>query len=160
MGGEKACVSCGVVQPFDQFYRRKDNGALTGECKSCKVARSRRYYRENTEAHNAVVKKRYDNFGRFQRYGITKELYDKTLQEQGGVCALCASAEPGGKGTWHIDHAHPGTHKTGIRTRDGGRAFRGILCHDCNVNLGAYEKLIRDAGIEKLQRYLDRVKIE
>ena len=51
--------------------------------------------------------------------------YDAMLKAQGGRCALfevCGHEEPGGRGTWHVDHDH----KT-------GRA-RGLLCHECNTS--------------------------
>jgi hypothetical protein len=32
---------------------------------------------------------------------------------------------------------------------------RGILCHRCNVNLGAYERIVNGVGLQSIQRYLD-----
>lgn len=62
-------------------------------------------------------------------YGITIYDYNKLLQQQGGVCAICGKSE-----TWKIngkaqalsvDHCH----KTG--------RVRGLLCNACNVSIGA-----------------------
>ncbi len=60
---------------------------------------------------------------------------DAILAQQGGVCALCGAASPGSANGWATDHDHA-----------TGRV-RGVLCHGCNVGLGAF----RDS-IDKLQR--------
>ena len=59
------------------------------------------------------------------KYGITLEDYDRMLEDQGGSCAVCGTEHPGGKGRFHVDH----NHSTG--------KVRGLLCHSCNVGLGA-----------------------
>lgn len=51
------------------------------------------------------------------------------FESQGKACAICRSETTRGQG-WHTDHSH-----------DTGEV-RGILCHDCNVALGYYEKTI------------------
>lgn len=58
------------------------------------------------------------------QYGIGVAEYDARLAVQGGVCALCFAAKPGGRGSFHVDHDHV----TGT--------IRGILCHGCNTALG------------------------
>ena len=46
-----------------------------------------------------------------RRYGLTAVQFDATVEEQGGVCALCRVRKPD-----HVDHDH----LTG--------AVRGVLC--------------------------------
>ena len=59
------------------------------------------------------------------KYQMTVEQYENLLKEQGGVCAICASASPGGKWTvFHVDHDHA----TGY--------VRGLLCTNCNRGIG------------------------
>jgi ribosomal protein L24E len=55
-----------------------------------------------------------------RRYGLTIEQFDEMLAEQGGVCAICGTDTPLGRGTFHVDHDH----QTG--------QVRGLLCHPCN----------------------------
>ena len=55
------------------------------------------------------------------------ERWDEMFADQGGVCAICGTAEWGGRyDRPHTDHDHA----TGI--------FRGILCDFCNRGLGMF----------------------
>lgn len=58
------------------------------------------------------------------RYGVDADWYDRTLDEQGGVCAICKRDRPNGWGKYPVDH----NHSTG--------AARGLLCNDCNSLIG------------------------
>jgi len=89
-------------------YRKKRKDKLN--------AYGREYRRTNKEAltDKALLKK----------YGITAADRDRMLREQGGVCLICAGADPKGPNGWAIDHCH-----------DTG-AVRGILCNPCNMALG------------------------
>ena len=58
------------------------------------------------------------------RYGMTVAEYDGLLHSQGGVCAICETDTPGGRGRFHVDHCH-----------ESGK-IRGLLCNDCNVGIG------------------------
>lgn len=59
-------------------------------------------------------------------YGLTPEEYEKMLENQGGVCAICQSPHPRMKNAkrLYVDHCH----ETGT--------VRGLLCHQCNAMLG------------------------
>lgn len=60
-------------------------------------------------------------------YGLSVEDYQARLDAQGGVCAVCGTDKPGGKGAFHVDHCHTGGH------------VRGLLCHHCNLGLGNFK---------------------
>jgi hypothetical protein len=60
-------------------------------------------------------------------YGVTTQDYQRMLAEQSGCCAICGTDEPGGKGSFHVDHCH-----------DSSRV-RGLLCHRCNIGLGQFK---------------------
>lgn len=58
-------------------------------------------------------------------YGITPAEYDAMAAAQGHRCACCGSKEPGGSGSFHVDHDHV--------TGD----VRGLLCSKCNLGIGS-----------------------
>lgn len=75
------------------------------------------------------------------RYGMSLDEFDAMFSDQGGACAICGAAKPGGRWRqWAVDHCH----NTG--------AVRGILCNRCNYVLG----LLRDSPVlaERYAAYL------
>jgi hypothetical protein len=56
-----------------------------------------------------------------RRYGIGADDFDRLVEAQGGVCAICGRPDPE-----HVDHDH--------ETGD----VRGILCFNCNGGLGQF----------------------
>jgi hypothetical protein len=142
----KACKKCGVVKSLDEFYQASGTkDGHRGECISCAKVVRRSWYEANREKSIANVKQwQQDNASRlseyrrqynarperkramreayYQRtYGISADEFDALLEKQGGVCAICAGADPK-----HLDHDHA----TG--------AIRGILCVNCNHGLGKF----------------------
>ena len=87
---------------------------------------------------------------RARKYGLTPERLAAMLEEQGGRCAICRAADPGGRGSWHIDHDHsccPGG-------RSCGKCVRSLLCSQCNVGLGSFRD---DVGrLRQAIDYLER----
>jgi len=73
-----------------------------------------------------------------KKFNLTAEQFNKLLEEQGGVCAICR--QPPARRALCIDHDH----KTG--------RVRGLLCGVCNMGLGnfgdSWERLV--AGIKYL----------
>lgn len=72
-----------------------------------------------------------------RRYGLTMEKYRALLAAQGGVCAICGSADAGGRGRFSVDHDHRCCPE---RLRSCGKCVRGLLCSPCNTGIG----LLRD----------------
>lgn len=154
---ERTCTHCGGAKPASDFYVRQlaHGEGLTGECKSCRCARSRQHYADNTEQHAATVARRYRTHFRFARYGLTAESFAAMLAQQHDKCALCGTPEPGGKGEWHVDH-EGGTDQSKGWYQCVASQVRGLLCHRCNVSLGHLEKLNARVGADVLARYLTR----
>ena len=131
----KTCTKCGKKKPFIEFYRH--NGYKDGRCSFCKKCYS--------QYHKSPIGREKQRSNRLKkRFNITLEQYDKMLEEQNGVCAICKSLET--KILWgavirlSVDHDH----KTG--------KVRGLLCDRCNRALGTVND---DANLlKKLIKYL------
>lgn len=73
------------------------------------------------------------------RYGITYEERDRMIDEQGCRCAICRNLfSQDAAGRPEVDHCHT------------SEQVRGILCHACNVLLGAAKD-----NIETLKKAID-----
>ena len=101
--GLKTCTSCKNVQPLHQFYRdpRHVDGKQS-ECKDCWVVKTEKHYY-------------------LTEYGLSPEDYQKLLDAQDGVCAICGRAPK--RNRFNVDHCHK-THR-----------IRALLCVNCNTNL-------------------------
>jgi recombination endonuclease VII len=105
---------------------------------------------------NPVVKFRWRQAYKLQRYGLTKERFDQMLESQGYACAM--GGEPFDEDQRiFIDHDHaccPVSPRA--QTRCCGKCVRGLLCFRCNTALGyveMYGELARAylAGSEKVR---------
>ena len=123
---ELSCNKCNKILPVSFFF--KESSCSRGYRYSCKSCESNRLakYRNNplnkiksTESRRRWVRK--------TKYNFPQELYDERLNEQGGVCAICSTDTPGGRGQFHADHDH------------NTNQPRGVLCHNCNVALGNFK---------------------
>jgi hypothetical protein len=94
-------------------------------------------YRKNYTIHKSKIK-------------VSKELFEHLLKEQNNVCAICNNPESIISGHVNrvpkrmaIDHDHT----TG--------KIRGLLCHQCNVSIGAMQESIEllQAAINYLQKH-------
>lgn len=80
---------------------------------------------KNFEKH-AIHKTKWD----LKRFGLSMEQYTKILSTQKNSCAICHTADPGGKGIYRkfaVDHDHT----TG--------KMRGLLCHKCNLGISFFK---------------------
>lgn len=126
------CSKCKIPQSCTEYYRRKNvtpagrdrRGERTTVCKTCATASRVQWVKDNPA--------RTREYMMSWKFGITVEQFDSMLESQGGRCAICQAAEPGGKGRWHIDHDHACCDGD----RSCGECVRGLLCHGCNTALG------------------------
>lgn len=125
----KTCTKCRRALPQDAFARSNVGaGGLRSQCRSCRAQADRDYLLQ-------------------RRFGMSAEQFDALLAAQGGRCALCQRFEPGGRwGRFHVDHCH----QTG--------QIRGILCHGCNVALGALGDDIE--GLTRALRYVSQAGVD
>ena len=80
------------------------------------------------------------------KYKISEEEYNKILEKQVGLCAICGSDSPRRKGSknFAVDHNHT------------TMEVRGLLCHPCNVMIGLAKDNIE--VLETAIRYLKNSK--
>lgn len=131
--GTKRCTLCKLVKPEEDFYRTKRS--LHSRCRVCMSASARDWFANNPERVAARARRK-----NLRQYGLTEASYAAMLAAQGGVCAICR--EPQDFRALAVDHCHT-----------TGRV-RALLCCDCNLRLGWFEKL-RDRGVE-FERYLNQ----
>jgi len=107
---DKECSQCKDVLPLTTAYFRKNNKQKNGFRPECKLCS---FYKD--------IKWKYD---------LNREEYLDLYKKQNGRCALCRKNLhlPNRllKTNIHVDH----NHMTG--------EVRGMLCMNCNVNLGWY----------------------
>lgn len=124
-GVVKKCSKCGEAKPVSEFHKHTGHlDGLASNCKDCHRASVRvasaKYKQKNTTAYKASQVRH-----KLKRtYGITPCDFTRQLIQQDGKCPVCGTTDPGGKGSWHVDHDH----SSGV--------LRGLLCHHCNVALG------------------------
>ena len=158
----KVCRLCQRLLPLSSYWcGDKKTGALRSECKDCAKARLRARYAASPDARakayansrkQAILKPRTPEQQRKHslkhKFGLSIEQYEAMFEAQDRKCALCGTTDNGrttGKwkaGHFNVDHCH----KTG--------RVRGLLCHKCNVRIGAYEGLLADVGLHKVVAYL------
>lgn len=157
----RACKRCGVEKSFDGFY--KTVGCIDGIrpiCKTCTLDDQRIYIARPDKAERKRERQRVRDLNRLRptytretqllrTYNLTMERHDEILAAQGGVCGSCGALEPGGKGTWYIDHDH----LCCSGKRSCGECVRGLLCALCNPMLGFAKDSIErlEAGIAYLR---------
>lgn len=136
---ERCCYRCQETKPAGEFsalshsycrscnneYQRSKTATLTPEQRAKRSARRRQEYERAGRGATRVAVRRW-------RWNLTEDDLAQMLRGQGGHCAICSAREPGGRGTWHVDHDHACCPKG----RSCGACIRGLLCSNCNVLLG------------------------
>jgi len=123
---EKRCPRCRRTKKVQEFYasRKSPDGLLT-HCKDCdKLAGQQR---AGTASRRHTMHQ-----SNLKNYGLTVNDYNRILVAQGGGCAICGCppgqmlSPRGFPRPLSVDHDH----QTG--------EVRGLLCHKCNVGIGAF----------------------
>lgn len=143
----KTCSFCKEIFPAtsEYFYKsKKGKFGLKSRCKKCRDDYNKTYRKKNYEKRRiSELKSRL-----FTNFGLSLKNYNKMLEKQNNVCAICGCPEK--NKAWSgiikrlsIDH----NHKTG--------KIRGLLCDNCNRGLGYFKEntLILVKTIEYLQQF-------
>jgi hypothetical protein len=106
----------------------------------------RKKHPEYDKEYNKKYRERHPRYNPDRRlkheYGISLDEYDKMVENQEGVCAICKKPPIGRR--LAVDHDHV----TG--------KIRGLLCHNCNVSLGLLGE--DSEAIKRLLDYLEKAK--
>ena len=136
----KTCADCKGKFPESDFSTR-GNASRHSSCKSCRKKQMRTHRKENPDIYRQYEYKK--------KYKIDLDVYNKVLNEQGGVCFIC-------KGTWVkvlvVDHDHdccPGE-------KTCGKCLRALLCGNCNAGLGWFKHDIK--VMESAIKYMQEVR--
>ncbi len=120
----KSCSRCKLTKPLSSFsfYKEKKDGSRTPKtrCKTCAVEVTREYrikHPEKVKLWNAKTKLRI-------YYDLSWESYQKMVDDQNGVCAICS--KPPTVKALCVDHSH------------ATNVVRGLLCDKCNQGLGRF----------------------
>lgn len=114
---------------YDWYQKNKDSAEYQERCRRWREENKDRI-REQKRAHrNSDDGKEQRRRSKIRQAGLTVEQHDAVLAKQNGVCAICGKKPEPGKRITNlcIDHDH----KT--------KVFRGLLCHRCNISIGAFE---------------------
>lgn len=109
----KNCIKCGKTKAISEFYKQRN------ECKKCK-----NLYTKSLRTRSGTGLREYNLW---VKYKMTLVDYDKMLQQQNGVCAICKQKDNGHWGILAVDHCHKQGH------------VRGLLCAKCNKGLGQFD---------------------
>lgn len=86
----KRCPQCKQIRPTSEFNRRtRSSDGLGTYCKQCKSIRDRSWRERNREYKGRADK----NFLLKKRFGITLREFERLLQAQNGICAICKKPE-------------------------------------------------------------------
>jgi hypothetical protein len=141
----KTCTKCLLEKDLDDFpkhHRKKDGSAsYRSYCKVCTVKQNLDNYHNKGGKEQQKARSFKNNL---KKYNITPEDYQRLLEKQNGVCAICYTNKTLRRKVGYnlfVDHCHT----TG--------KVRGLLCHNCNAGLGHF----RDSNslLENAMRYLN-----
>lgn len=137
---EKICKSCKQPKFLTEFYKSKSGRlGLSALCKECDKLKTAKWAKEHPEKRKAQRRRAYDkntDGAKHQylmyNYGISLIEFNKLLDEQHNLCAVCGRPETakhksGKLMKLAVDHDH----KTG--------QVRGLLCYNCNSGIGRFK---------------------
>lgn len=158
----KTCIKCNIKKPVNCFsIQRKKYNSYHRKCKDCRKEEALEYRNRTFPERQKKWKERYKkkisdpiykkqlqrkhkNIHLKKEYGITLEEYEKMLEKQGGVCAICGKKETHNKRKQNLSIDH--NHKT--------NEIRALLCYKCNLAIGYVSENI--CILKKMISYLQK----
>jgi hypothetical protein len=141
----KTCIKIIQKKRRLKFYdkvRESEKKSNTKRLEQNKIYR-KKYNKENPDIFREKNWKKY-NIKNADGSHFKVHDYDVLVARQKGLCAICGTDKPCGRGVWHIDH----NHETGI--------VRGALCLTCNAGLGGLKDSVDvlKSAIKYLEEFL------
>lgn len=116
----KKCQQAKAIEEYGVYFSKLRGREYTNTmCGDCYAEYSTNRYRANS----------------LRAYGLTVEQYQKMLDDQGHVCAICSKPETMLTRRLHVDHDHSCCAQT---AKSCGKCIRGLICHGCNTGLGSF----------------------
>lgn len=144
----KHCRYCNTLLPVDRFSPHPNTkDRLSPKCKTCVRYYNRERWRnltpeqkvERVNQNRRLRQKNADSYAKsnqcktFRRkYGVSLAEYEAQWERQDRRCAICSRHPKSNERAFAVDHCHV-----------TGRV-RGILCPQCNVDLGRIERYIKN----------------
>ena len=157
----RTCRVCKIERTLSEFRTRLTQKTRERfyyyECKPCYNERSRnseelkKYTRDRMRQSRKDDPYKHRGWELNKRHKINNEIFNRKLEEQNGVCAICGKLNVDGK-YLTVDHDHQCCNSD----KSCGKCLRGLLCTYCNTGLGGFKdepELLRKSIV-----YLDTVK--
>lgn len=110
--------------PENAYWREPRTSGNSPDVKAQRAAYMRTWYKTNSRSvMDGELRK---------RYGIGADDYDRMMDEQDGVCAIC------GKEETRVDHRTKKVTRLAVDHDHATRKVRGLLCHAHNNSLGHF----------------------
>ncbi len=153
---QKYCFKCGIINKKEKRreYKQIPQNKVKERARQQKpeFKESRRKYRQRPEVkkrkkeyqQNPENKNRTRHLNLVRNYDLTLKEFNEKLKKQGGTCEICRKGNGKNRKKPSTDH----NHKTG--------KVRGILCGNCNFELGTLEKFNNNLNLFKIYiKYLE-----
>lgn len=112
----RTCSKCKIIYPPTEFQHLKHHW-----CRKCVALYSK--------IHNKINHRRKSLR---DKYGITEIEYNRLLDFQNGLCAICRHPQIEGRENLDVDH-----NRSFLK---GDKEYvRGLLCNACNVGIGRFK---------------------
>ena len=141
----KKCPRCLEDKPKSEFHKdpRRIDG-LTIYCGQCNNQRVKEWKEKNPDkvkewrSNNPDYRKEWGeknpDHNLQRKYGLSQADYNKLLEDQNYVCAICGGVNKSGKAL-SVDHDH----SCCAVGKGCGKCIRQLLCDACNRGLGHFK---------------------
>ena len=126
---KRYCRKCGKTKSIRWFYNATRRGRKEKQyaCKTCQLKQTRRWQNSLTSEEKRIARRRET----LRQYGMTLEDYDRMLEEQNGVCAICCEPE--------VQITKGTVPRLAVDHDDETGRVRGLLCAQCNQGIGKFK---------------------